>query len=327
PSPELKQIRYVTVPTEPVAPPKVIERQAPPTLLIPSKSRAGMPAPRSVAPSPNKSLQRAISDATMDPDDGKYEDGRQVYRFAEGRFYKVFARPERIVDVQLQPGEQITDIVAGDTFQWMFKFSASGLDAEQRTHFFIKPTADKISTNLVLTTTKRAYHLELSSDEATTPHNAVAWTYPSDEVAAFNSEIAKLYTPGRVHTGQPSERPRTGNYTVSGAPGGAPEDALASLNFNWAIEGDSGQHWLPTEVYDDGNRVVLRFDATMQRRQMPVLSLLTPDNRVEIVNYIQQGTTIIIPYLFDRAVLYISQHPENRVFITRTGLWTKGDRG
>ena len=64
---------------------------------------------------------------------------------------------------------------------------------------------------------------------------------------------------------------------------------------------------------------------TMARRQMPVLSLLTSNNQIEIVNYIQNGSAIIVPYMFDRALLYMS--PDDRVVITRTGVWTHNARG
>jgi type IV secretion system protein VirB9 len=104
------------------------------------------------------------------------------------------------------------------------------------------------------------------------------------------------------------------------------DDALARLNFGWTVEGGKGQWWLPKEIYDDGARVILRFTPDIGRRQMPVLSLLTEDNQIEIVNYIQNGTALIVPYLFDRAMLYMSGEPRDRVIIARTGIWTHGDR-
>ncbi|WP_193189003.1 TrbG/VirB9 family P-type conjugative transfer protein [Nisaea sediminum] len=321
----LTEVRYVEVPTGPVVPPRVVEIPVPAATPLNDKIRPRELLPYRPHKHPTKrSLKAAVDQATVDPHEGRFNNGHQIYSYAEGQFYTVFAVPERIVDIQLQPGEELLSANLGDSFRWLYQATQSGAGETARTHVFFKPTEEEISTNLVLTTTKRAYHIELISDPANVPHHSVSWSYPGEQRRDFSRQIAEMYAPGRASHNQPGGG-QEGRFTVLGSASESADDALAKLNFNWAIEGGDGQEWLPTEVYDDGARVVLRFAPVMARKQMPVLSLLTAENQVEIVNYIQQGSALIVPYMFDRAVLYMSRDPAQRVFIARTGIWTQGE--
>src|SRR5271168_2228731 len=80
--------------------------------------------------------------------DGKW----QVYRMAEYTLYPYNQEPEptvdcaplRTTDIQLQPGETITDVALGDTERWMATPAASGDPRSAVPHLAVKPQAPGI---------------------------------------------------------------------------------------------------------------------------------------------------------------------------------------
>jgi type IV secretion system protein VirB9 len=95
--------------------------------------------------------------------DGKWP----VYRTAEYTLYPHNQKPEpavdcaplRTTDIQLQPGETITDVALGDTERWMATPAASGDPRNAVPHLAVKPQVPGIETNLTIYTTKHIYHL------------------------------------------------------------------------------------------------------------------------------------------------------------------------
>ena len=68
-------------------------------------------------------------------------------------------------------------IAAGDTARWIIGDTESGSGVTRRVHVLVKPSRADITTNLVVTTDRRTYMLELRSGQK--PYMpAVAWAYP-----------------------------------------------------------------------------------------------------------------------------------------------------
>ncbi|HTM78548.1 MAG TPA: TrbG/VirB9 family P-type conjugative transfer protein [Devosia sp.] len=42
----------------------------------------------------------------------------QVYPFTQGALYRLYAAPQKVSDIALQPGEALIAISAGDTVRW-----------------------------------------------------------------------------------------------------------------------------------------------------------------------------------------------------------------
>jgi P-type conjugative transfer protein TrbG len=80
----------------------------------------------------------------------------QVYSYGEGVLYRLFAAPERVTDIALQPGEAIVSVAAGDTARWTVGDTTSGTGESRRVHILVKPFAAGLSTNLVITIDRRA---------------------------------------------------------------------------------------------------------------------------------------------------------------------------
>src|SRR3546814_17142836 len=91
----------------------------------------------------------------------------QVYPVPAGARLRLYAAPEQVSDIAMQPGEKLVAVSAGDTGRWVVGDTTSGSGDEQQVHILVKPVAPDLETNLVITTDRRAYHLELESTERT----------------------------------------------------------------------------------------------------------------------------------------------------------------
>lgn len=104
----------------------------------------------------------------------------QVFPWSEGALYQVYAAPGQITNIALEPGERLTGpgpIAAGDTARWIIGDTTSGAGSTARVHILVKPTRPDITSNLVVNTDRRTYHIELRANEE-------AWTSCSDGATA-----------------------------------------------------------------------------------------------------------------------------------------------
>lgn len=217
-----------------------------------------------------------------------------VFGWRDGAVYQVTARPGRVTDIALQPGETLSAtgaVAAGDTVRWIIGDSESGTGAARQVHVLVKPTAVDIATNLVIATDRRTYHLELRST-ASGYMAAVSWRYPEGELIALK--------------GSPVQR-----IPLVAAPPKAepvPEPDLTRLNFGYRIDGHAP--WRPLRVFDDGRRTVIDFPPTISAGEMPPLFVFTAKGDVaELVNYRVMGRRIIVDQLFQAAELRMGAEP------------------
>src|SRR3546814_259917 len=117
--------------------------------------------------------------ARLEPTRHGYVNAVQVYPFTRGALYRLYAAPEQVSDIALQPGEKLVAVSAGDTVRWVVGDTTSGTGDEQQVHVLVKPVAPDLKTNLVITTDRRAYHLEMESTEGTYMAS-VSWHYPHE---------------------------------------------------------------------------------------------------------------------------------------------------
>ena len=211
--------------------------------------------------------------------------GAETFGWREGAVYTVAARPGRVTDIVLQPGERlgaVNPVAAGDTVRWIVGDSESGAGEARQAHVLVKPVEAGLATNLVIATDRRTYHLELRAS-AGSYMAVVSWRYPEGELAALK---------GRAPLPAPPP--------AAAAPGPAPD--IPRLNFGYRIEGEAP--FRPLRVYDDGRRTVIEFPASVRRGEMPPLVL--PGAKGEparLVNYRVDGLRMIVDRLFDAAEL------------------------
>lgn len=267
----------------------------PPTVATPMAS-AGQAAPgrHRRKPSPAELRVRAANrQATREPATPAFVHAVQVYPFAEGVLYRLFAAPERVTDIALQPGEAIVSVAAGDTARWTVGDTTSGAGDTRRVHILVKPFAAGLSTNLIITTDRRAYHLQLESTPSTAMA-ALSWTYPQDELLAIRRQQAVVEAAKPVATGL----------------------AVDALNFGYALTGDKPA-WRPLRAFDDGHQTFIEFPASIAVGEAPPLFVIGDQGDTQLVNYRMSGRFYVVDRLFAAAELRLGTEKQAVVRIQR----------
>lgn len=241
---------------------------------------------------PTAKVAAANKAALLEPSTAGFVRAVQVYPYTEGALYRLYAAPERITDIALQPGETITSVAAGDTVRWTVGDTTSGSGETKRTHIFVKPFSAGLRTNLVITTDKRAYHIELAS-RATGAMAALSWSDPQDELIALRREqdAAAAATP-----------------IASGL-------AVEKLNFNYAISGDKPS-WRPSRAFDDGRQTFIEFPPSIAVGAAPPLFVIGDDGKAQLVNYRMAGRYYVVDRLFGAAELRLGGKKQQVVRVT-----------
>ncbi|MGV9006049.1 MAG: TrbG/VirB9 family P-type conjugative transfer protein [Brevundimonas sp.] len=228
--------------------------------------------------------------------------GVQLFTWSPGRVFEVWTAPLRVTTLTLAPGEILMAKAAGDTVRWQIGEAVSGEGAGQRTHVLLKPLERGLETNLVLTTNRRVYLIDLKSGAADAFNAAVAWD-------------TAMVLAGSVPT-DPN--------TSLGAP--ATQSVVmpeGELDARYRIEPRGRRpRWTPTAVFNDGRRTFITFDADLQVDEAPVLFVIAPDGEAQMVNYRQVGGLFVVDRVFDRAELRLGDRRPQVVRIRRLS----GDR-
>ena len=246
---------------------------------------------------PRVRVAAANNAARIQPTRAGYINAVQVYPFSEGALYQVYAAPGEITDIALEPDEQLVGtgpVAAGDTVRWVIGDTESGTGAGKRIHILLKPTAPNLTTNLVINTDRRTYHLELRSDEKTYMAS-VSWAYPQDQLIALRGQNAIADTAAPVASGVD----------------------INSLNFRYRLEGDNPA-WRPLRAFDDGRQVFIEFPSGIAQGEMPPLWVVGPQGEGQLVNYRVRGNYMIVDRLFAAAELKLGADPQAIVRIVRT---------
>lgn len=244
-------------------------------------------------PTPTARVQSANRNALREPSRAGYVNAVQVYPYAEGTLYRLYAAPERVTDIALQPGESVTSVAAGDTVRWTVGDTTSGSGATRRTHILLKPFSADLRTNLVITTDRRVYHLQLESTGATAMA-ALSWTYPDDALVALRRTQAEAEAATPVADGL----------------------AVANLNFNYRIAGNDPP-WRPLRAFDDGRQTFIEFPASLGQGDAPPLFVLGDNGAAELVNYRVSGRYYVVDRLFAIAELRLGGRRQQVVQIRR----------
>jgi type IV secretion system protein VirB9 len=281
-------------------PPKPIDVVALPTPLpLPGQLK---PAPAAAKPTtsepgdPRERVAAANLAARVQPSRAGYVNAVQVYPFADGALYQVYAAPGEVTDIALQAGEQLAGagpVAAGDTVRWIIGDAESGVGVAKRVHILLKPTREDLVTNLVVNTDRRTYHLELHADPRTYMAS-VSWAYPEDQLIAL----------------------RAGHAAADAAAPAARGIDLDALNFRYRIEGDRPA-WRPLRAFDDGRQVFIAFPVGIGQGEMPPLWVIGAEGGAELVNYRVRGPYMIVDRLFAAAELRLGEKHQDKVRIVR----------
>ncbi len=252
------------------------------------------------APEPSDPRQRvgaANAAARVQPVRDGFLNAIQQYPWTDGALYQVYSAPGQVTDIALQEGEQLVGsgpVAAGDTVRWIIGDTVSGNGPSARVHILVKPTRPDLSTNLVINTDRRTYHLELRATAATYMAS-VSWSYPQDALIALQGRNAAAASAAPVATGVD----------------------VSALNFRYRIEGDRAP-WRPARAFDDGRQVFIEFPTGISQGEMPPLFVTGVAGDIELVNYRVQGRYMVVDRLFAAAELRLGdKRSEQRVRIVR----------
>lgn len=277
-----------TLQTDKVVPTASTPSAAPSTTVMLAANK-----PRTVASPPTLRVRSANRAATREPVNHGYIDAIQVYPYAEGALFRLYAAPEQISDIALQAGETLTAIAAGDTVRWVVGDTTSGSGSTKRTHILIKPTAPGLRTNLVITTDRRSYHLSLEST-AGVAMAALSWNYPQDDLISWRNSVVAADAAAPIASGL----------------------AVDALRFGYTITGDNPA-WRPLRAFDDGRQVFIEFPDSIAQGEAPPLFVLGDKGQAELVNYRMRGRYYIVDRLFAAAELRLGEKPQAVVRIGR----------
>lgn len=214
-----------------------------------------------------------------------HTESRLEYIYNYDGVYEVFARKGYVVDITLKAGEEISGVIAGDTARWMIETAVIG----STPHVFIKPIVDGVTTNFVIYTQSRAYHLLLSEREDYTP--IICWNYPENvypsvEVTPEQEVFNEIFT-----------------EQVDG------RSVYKALHRDYEFKGSkrADEGLFPLEVFDDGTRTYIKLGKG-NKYDLPVLYRVEDKNKgkLALVNYRVRHGYIIADRVFDHARLKYS---------------------
>jgi P-type conjugative transfer protein TrbG len=249
-----------------------------------------------MASNPGEVIYEAHKNASDEPQSQQYLNAAMIYDWQPNRVYQVYTKPGRITDIALEPQEDLISVAGGDSQRWTITDTLSGLGEEVQKHIFVKPHQMGISSNLVLTTNKRVYHIELHSLEHIPYQAVVSWDYPGSIMISNNFSL----------DGKPI-KPVT---PLSGL-------MNAQLNFNYHFVATERPAWMPRRVFDDGHKTYIEFPESMQATEAPILWGLTKSKEQEVLNYRRYKNFYILDHLIDLAELSIGEKSKVVVGIER----------
>ncbi len=305
--PLLQNATFKPAHREPEPKPRVEYVEVPQPLPLPGQlkplPKPGDPKPSAKGKSAKENDERAPKDrvaganaaARLEPVKDGYINAIQVYPYTKGALYQLYAAVNQVTDIALETGERLVSVSAGDTVRWVVGDTTSGEGRDAQVHILVKPVAADLETNLVITTDRRTYHLEMRSSEKTYMAS-VSWTYPAGALVSLRKQQAE-----------------------SDAAAGALADVgvnIDQLQFRYRLVGDAP--WKPLQVFDDGRKVYIQFPPGLAQSEAPPLFVIGPDGKSSLVNYRVRGTTYIVDRLFAAAELRLGTAPQRVVRIVRT---------
>ena len=280
-------------------PPKPVEVVAVPQVLpMPAQMK---PFPEALdkptAPEPADErlrVSRANAEARVAPTREGYVNAIQVWPYTDGALYQVYAAPGRVTVISLQAGEELVTVAAGDTVRWVVGDTSSGSGDALRVNVLVKPVRTGLKTNLVITSNRRTYLIELTSTERAWMAS-VSWDYPKDRMLALRRQSQAAQTAAPVDAGLSLER----------------------IRFRYAISG-STPPWKPLRAFDDGEKVYIQFPAGIAQGELPPLFVIGAQGDGQLVNYRFRSPYYIVDRLFGAAELRLGADKGDVVRIERT---------
>lgn len=215
---------------------------------------------------------------------------------------KLVCAPLRICTAELQRGERVLDHALADPQRWVVEI-AVGPDS---TPVVVAkpvglPNACDLTTNLLVTTTRRIYHFTLDSPPCgrqagstnpDMPYTAqIKFYYPDESLVTHHADVVA---------------PDAGAAAVHG--GDAEPLAvrdLESVHLDYEVIPDRRFPWRPTAVFDNGSQTCIRVPAEAYHGELATLYAVNPSGGYEMVQYLVRDGCFVTDRVMQRMVLLI----------------------
>jgi P-type conjugative transfer protein TrbG len=205
---------------------------------------------------------------------------RFTYQLAQSPLVNTAPLQETVI--HLEVGEHYTNISSGDPNRWSYAVAVSGSGKTEQQHVLVKPSLPELSTNLIIATDRRLYHLQLVSMPTKPVTRAVRFDYPPSCMSMSSSDKAEDKD---AHSGEKVPSVMHVDYQLSRTHlfGSAPA-------------------WWPKQVFDDGEKSYIVFPDAVKQQYLPVL-FIVDNEQPELVNYRFKDNHFVVDKVFDKALL------------------------
>lgn len=198
--------------------------------------------------------------------------------------------------IELQSGETIISLVAGDDLRWLIDHTATGPGGITPL-VTVKPTDHNVTTNLVISTNRRVYHITLDSPPGKADQSRynpldpytrhITFYYPADGVRRLTAmeELAVARKENIV--------------TAVGH-----DPSLSELNYHYGWRTKRGFPWEPIVVFDDAQRVYIKLPKKAFALDQPLLSI-DYGGQEQVVHYAVRDGFYVVDHLFTQARLIL----------------------
>ncbi len=227
--------------------------------------------------------------------------GFKTLAYSEHRHPILACAPLHLCVVQLEQGESINNIELGDSAHWAVHTALMGTASRGSYQIAIKPLQENISTDMVITTSKRTYNFGLVSKMGESTQ-VVNFYYPQETLQRALAKTQQFKSD--------TNNDGLNNQTISSTP----LIAMNHLNFDYRLQGDRAS-WAPTRVFDDGDKTFIQMPPVAERGDLPVLYILR-DGKMQLTNYRYRQPYYIVDGLFRTAYLISGKgHSQVKVII------------
>lgn len=218
-----------------------------------------------------------LKDITVLPE---YFDGRlKGWIYKEGSVYQVITQTYHSTLILFEPGEVILETpYVSEPDVWRFSRGIGLKNGVPQHHLLVKPDYSNLNSTLVVVTDRRVYQMELVSTK-TTYMPTVQWLYPQ---TIADGETWKQYQEEKLFTEQGNVR----------------RDQV-SFDYKMRHSVFKIPTWLPTQVYDDGQRTYIILNGKSLLTEYPAVF----NEKNEIINYRVKDNIIIIDNLIEKVTL------------------------
>ncbi|RQU97794.1 hypothetical protein DF042_27130 [Burkholderia cenocepacia] len=246
---------------------------------------------------------------TYTPKDAPNDTSLVSYDFDPDYTFPIKTVRDRQTHIEFAPDEKILGVYQNEKGRWITTVS----EVTSRDLFFA-PREAGLSTPTTIITSKRKYHLLLTSaaPDAGDFYARVNWYYPDMLPNGMQSTAGGYEYVGRTSTQHTDlggyddgyGNDGSANESGSGRPGTAID--LTRANFGWKVDGSAS--FAPTMVFDDGRAVYMQFG---DHTRLPAIFVLNKAGKGDVASFVTVPDS--------PSFVKVTEYPEYGLLLVRDG--------